>query len=304
VLDTPKKTRFLSKVRSFFLLKLLGLYLWGSRLIMKRASHIRRVAHLKATLIAWNIFPDNLLNDAYDLVSDVFAHLTVYERKVPLELSEQATTLLKKVLEDKAINIDLSKYYLVLAYSYSRHNKIFDTFKDEEVSCLEKAVELNPLATPLNEKEVHNLNKQYKKEYGRLLNVTREKVKERVNEIRDRSIPEISINLVDISLAMSIFGTLFFVGGYYYINKLLGHFNYDVGLFYTASDFYSASLTYAMQPLLFTCFFALVLTLSAYERYKDNIRKEQFELSTEITNPKRDPVYITVFLYSYLIPGL
>lgn len=289
------KVKVFARVKKVLISSVIGFFLWLVKLIIKRAQYIREVALSNTFFLAYEIFPDNTISDNFDLSYDVISYLTS-EKDTPPELNKEASVLLEEVLKDTDISIDVAKHFQVLSFAYSMYCKIFPSFKDEQARYFKKALEFNPTALPLKEKEVHAISKAYKKKAAQLAKERAVIIKERLNDERAKEIPLISVPLANIVIIISLISTLFVISGYYYIDQLLGHFGLNSSDFYALNDYTSASIEYAVSPLIYTIILIAAYLLGAYDSIGNKVWREQLSPPEKKKGYWSDPLGLPLFL--------
>ena len=293
--DATLKIKIWASIKKFLISSYISFFLWMVKLVIKRAQYIRQVPLSNTFLLACNIFPDNALSDNFDLSYDVISYLTS-DKGTPPELNKKAKQLLEEALKDSDISIDIAKHFQALSFAYSMYGKVYPSFKDEEARYFTKALEFNPEALPLKEKEVHAISKEYKKKTAQLAKERAVIIKDRVNDERAKEIPLISVPLTNIVIILSLISTLFVISGYYYIDQLLGHFGLNSSDFYSLNDYTSASIEYAVSPLIYTIILIAFYLLGAYDSIGDKVWREQLNIPEKKKTSWSDPMGLTLFL--------
>ena len=174
-------------------------------------------AYIKANLL----FPDATLKENNQLsnfvIFDIFGISDDLKNKE--EKKELAEQLRESLFSDENIIDILANYFLIEHFRFltqyeDGHNKIYKEKADEALS---KAKSYKNTAEPISAKDVNNINKEIKKEIKILKKLNKKINQTKIEKEKEKRIKRIKITPSAIFLFISVFSSLFLVGGFLYI---------------------------------------------------------------------------------------
>ena len=213
---------------------------------------LRYVMFLNAYIKAISLFPDITPKENRELSKLVIFDILgrSHDLKNKEEKKEAAEQLRESLFSDEKIMDSFANYFLIECFCFSctnadGHNK---DFKEKADKALIKAKSYKNTAEPISVKDVNNINKKINKK-RKILNKSIEK------EISKTRKP-IKIQPSIIFIFISVFSSIFLVGGFLYTNILLYFLDINSSDFFDTSDYIASSVDIIFFTLL-TVFFGL-----------------------------------------------
>lgn len=189
-------------------------------------------------ILSFEIFPEKMLSENKALASSVSKKLFSFDGKETY--SENFNELYSLALSDECVKSNLSNYYLLNAYYYS----LFHSRKHEDivVSDIQKAKSIKQNSIHLTRNEFIKVCSDYKKQKKQQKKEIRFLVSDKVKSDKLKLITPIELSVDKIPVILTIFTTLFLIGGFLYIKFLFYFFGFSVSEFYSIQDYLSSSV--------------------------------------------------------------
>ena len=213
---------------------------------------LRYVMFLNAYIKAISLFPDITPKENRELSKLVIFDILgrSHDLKNKEEKKEAAEQLRESLFSDEEIMDSFANYFLIECFCFSctnadGHNK---DFKEKADKALSKAKLYKNTAEPISVKDVNNINKEINKK-RKILNKSIEKETSKTRK-------PIKIQPSIIFIFISVFSSIFLVGGFLYTVILLSFFGINSSDFFDISDYIASSVDIIFFTLL-TVFFGL-----------------------------------------------
>jgi hypothetical protein len=262
-------------------LRLLGMR--GRRILKCQMNHAQSV-FCYAYIYTFSLFPENKLSYNIDLSLKV--RQIICDLPTPGDIQEINCTDIDKLLsalkEDPKVRSVLADYFRFAAYYFSCVISS-DSFKDKISNALSTASDYIEDIEPLTNEEAGVLSKNIKKIHNNLRKDIRQLSTERIEKEKLQLIEPIEIEQSHAIFAMSLFTTLFLIGGFVSVKFIYGSLGLRVGDFFSAADYISSSIDVLAPALISTVIGLAAMLFGLSSAIDKELREDQFEVNSKRT---------------------
>ncbi len=266
-----------SSISSTIFFLYLKIELLFRRSILKLQTDLITIVSQNAYIQSFDLFPYQNLKSNSDLAFCVrFKLFDLPDKHDPNVNEALLTELCDKLSKDEWVRKQICFYYLLekLYYTFGISSEMFT---EKASHAIDQAALHYDFDEQITTKNIGKYKRTIKKDKKRLQKEMEALTDKKVDEEKLKRIKPISIQASHLTFGLSLFSSLFILGGIIYVKGFFWHFDVDVGNFFGMSDYFQSSLDNIVSVAIVTAIsFGFLLYVIALD-FGDQVRFDLFE---------------------------